>query len=456
MEPNPFQQDYFGQTVLDPLGLLAILALGTAMLLVPRRYAVWPMLVMACFVAPAQRIALFTLNFDLLRIMVLFGTARLLLRREWGSFRWNRLDTSLVLWIGWEFGATMLLYGSAEALKYESGVLYDVLGMYFLFRCLVRDRRDVEQIAKAAIAVSVPVALAFLVEYSTGHNMFAVMGGVPEITLVREGRLRCQGAFAHPILAGCFWASLVPIMALLWWRGAAQRAAAVVGVAAACVIIVMCASSTPVMAMLFVVLGACLFPFRRWIRFLRWGALATILALQLVMKAPVWQLIARIDVVSGSTGWHRFYLIDNFIKHADEWCLYGSNVGTAHWGYGQFDVTNLYVVQGLHGGLIQLGLFLTLIGLGFQAAGRIARAGRDLNDVRLGWALGISLFAHAMNFLGVSYFGQINMVWYLLLATLASLTPVKAGAVRMPLAANPLGIKRQSALVATATSLRTL
>ena len=43
----------------------------------------------------------------------------------------------------------------------------------------------------------------------------AAMGGVPEITVVREGRLRCQGAFAHPILAGCFWAEQLPLIAAL-------------------------------------------------------------------------------------------------------------------------------------------------------------------------------------------------------------------------------------------------
>ena len=71
-------EDFHGQTVLNPIGLVAIIVLGTAMLLLPRRYAVWPMIIMSCFVAPAQRIAVFTLNFDLLRIMVIFGTARLL------------------------------------------------------------------------------------------------------------------------------------------------------------------------------------------------------------------------------------------------------------------------------------------------------------------------------------------------------------------------------------------
>jgi hypothetical protein len=433
MEQNPFQQEYFGQTVLDPLALSAVIVLGLALLWVRRRYAVIPMLTMGCFISPAQRIAVLTVNFDLLRVMLIFGSLRILLNEEWRGFRWNRLDICLALWALWQFVAGMLLFPSLDALKYELGVLYDVLGMYFFFRCLVRDRKDIEQFAKGCVVISVPVALAFLIEFSTGHNMFAALGGVHEVTMIRDGRRRCQGAFAHPILAGCFWASLVPIIALLWWRGSFSRASTVIGVGAACVIVVTCASSTPVMAMLFVVMGACLFRFRRWMRVLRWGLLFTIIALHLVMNAPVWHLISRMDVVSGSTGSHRAFLIDNFIKYADEWWLYGSNVGTAHWGWEQFDVTNLYIVQGLHGGLIQLGLFLAIISLGFQVAGRFSRNSGDISDARLGWALGVSLFSHAMNFLGVSYFGQINMVWYLLLAMIASLSSPKACRVRKAL-----------------------
>jgi hypothetical protein len=39
----------------------------------------------------------------------------------------------------------------------------------------------------------------------------------------------------------------------------------------------------------------------------------------------------------------------------------------------------------------------------------------------LAWALGVSLFVHAVSFIGVSYFGQITMLWYLSLAVPSSL-----------------------------------
>lgn len=427
VENNLFAKEYYGQTVLHPLGLMAIIVLGIAVLLVPRRQAVIPMMIMACFVAPAQRISIFSLNFDLLRVMVLFGTARLLMKVEWRGMVWRPLDT---VWVSFCcYGAAALIFTSpdADVVKNQLGVLYDQLGMYFLYRCLIRGREDLEAITRAMIVISVPVAMAFLLERATGRNVFSVLGGVPEITLIREGRLRCQGAFAHPILAGCFWAAFVPLIALGLRKRGNVRIGAIVGLACSMAIIAACASSTPVMAVLFAMLAASFYPFRHWMRWIRWSLLATIVGLHLVMKAPVWQLIARIDVVSGSTGWHRFYLIDNAINHFDEWWLHGTSVGTAHWGYGMVDVTNWYVVQGLHGGIGLLLLFVLLLAMAYQSVGRMVRqAGHDAERRRLSWALGICLFTHTMNFIAVSYFGQINTIWYLLLATIASLSYLPA------------------------------
>lgn len=48
------------------------------------------------------------------------------------------------------------------------------------------------------------VAVFFPIASRTCQNMFASFGGVPPLTDVRDGRLRCRGAFAPAILAGCF------------------------------------------------------------------------------------------------------------------------------------------------------------------------------------------------------------------------------------------------------------
>jgi hypothetical protein len=422
--------EFADQTVLHPLGLLAVVALGAAMLLVPRRYAVFPMMVMACFISPAQRVSIATLDFTLLRIMVVFGWVRILARSESTGLRWCTLDTLMVAWAACGTAAYALQRGDFGAIVFKAGTTFDALGMYFLFRCLIRTWEDVDAAVTGVVAISVPIALAFVIEHATRHNLFAFFGGVAEMTVEREGKMRCQGAFAHPILAGCFWASLLPLIATQWWRSAFGKLLAVTGLAMSAIIILACASSTPIMATAFGLTAATLFPLRRHMRAFRWGVLIALVGLQFVMARPVWHLMARVDVVGGSTGWHRFSLIDEAISRFPEWWLVGVK-STTHWGRGLFDITNHYVLEGVRGGVLTLVLFVVVIAGAFRHVGRLRRSveGHRYREM-VAWALGVGLFVHATNFMAVSYFGQIFAVWYLNLAVIGSLA--SAAAARRP------------------------
>lgn len=64
-------REWANQTTLDPLDLVAVVVLGLIMLVAPRRHAVLPLIIMACFVAVAQRIVLLDRDFNLLRAVVL-------------------------------------------------------------------------------------------------------------------------------------------------------------------------------------------------------------------------------------------------------------------------------------------------------------------------------------------------------------------------------------------------
>jgi hypothetical protein len=425
VDQNPFQQEYYDQTYIGPAGLIAVLVLGIALLVLPRRYAVWPMIIMACFVAPAQRIAVLTLNFDLLRILIVFGTVRVLVRGELVGLRLRALDWAVVIWAAAGVIIVTFNYLSLEALKYKLGVAYDALGFYFLFRCLIRDFVDIKRAALALAVVSLPLVVCFAIEHSTGHNLYAFMGGVPAITEVRDGRLRCQGAFAHPILAGCFWVAAIPLFLPWLSRRAAHRRTFVVATAAAIVIIVLCASSTPIGSLMAVGVGLMLFRVRFWMRWIRWGALGMIIGLHLCMKAPVWHLLGRIPLVDGSTGYFRYLLIDESIHHMNEWWLHGSTLGSAHWGIGLVDTTNKYVSQGLEGGFPLLILFVAIMVYAFRGVGQLLRTyGADREKRFVAWVLGLAIFSHAVSFIGVSYFGQIWMIWYLQLAMIGSLVTV--------------------------------
>lgn len=409
-------------TNIHPLGLTVVLILGMVMLFVPRRWTILPILIIACFISSVQKIVIFSLDFNLLRIMVVFGIVRIFIRGEYKSFTSKSLDKIVILWTISSFLIYTIRIGTVSAMVNRLGFAFDVFGMYFVFRCLVQNWQDIDRVILSCIFISIPVMAAFLYEQSTGHNIFSVFGGVPEMTVVREGRLRCQGAFSHAILAGCFWASLMPLVASQWWKSGKGKFWAITGLIATSTIIVCCASSTPVIGILTGILGGCMYYFRNYMRQIRWGFIISLITLHLVMRAPVWHLISRINVVGGSTGWHRFYLIDNAIKHFNEWWLLGID-STLHWGPGMYDITNQFVFEGIQGGIITLALFILVIVYGFMNVGQILKTvAGGFYRYAISWALGVSLFIHCMNFMSVSYFGEIYVAWYLLLALIGSLS----------------------------------
>ena len=425
--------EYVGHTVVHPLGLMAVVVLGICVLLLPRRWAVLPLLIMACFIPSAQRIFIIGLNFDFLRIMVLFGVMRLILRNEHLAFVWKPLDTIMVLWVC----SSMLFYslqqGTFSAVINRLGFGFDAFGMYFLFRCLIRNWEDIDRLVIGCIIISIPVAAFFLLENWTGHNLFSIFGGVDAITPVREGRLRCQGAFSHAILAGCFWASLLPLFAAYWWKGIKERVWAVVGLITTSIVVICCASSTPVMGVIAGVIGGGMFFLRRDMRLVCWGILLTLIALHLVMKSPVWYLVGRFSTIGGSTGWHRVNLINQAILHFNDWWLTGcSGYTVLSWGVHAGDVTNQYILEGVCGGFLTFCLFIVVIVIAFREVGSLWRSqSRYPYRLALSWALGVSLFVHCINFIGVSYFGQIIMIWYMILAMIGSLS-IQAAPMLMP------------------------
>jgi hypothetical protein len=421
-----FGSAFADQTRIHPVGLAAVLVLGLATIVVPRRWALAPFLAMACFIPAGQRITPFGLDFTLLRLMVLFGWVRLLLRAETTGIRPHRMDTFVVLWVVLTTLAEIVLWWSFKVFVRRLGITFDALGMYFLFRAYLRDWQDFDRLTLTVALLSLAVAAFFILERSTGHNVFSVFGGVPAMTIIRDGKLRCQGAYSHAILAGCFWVSLLPIVTSRAWRDRRVGLLTVIAILASLGIVLLSNSSTPYTVVPLIVVGAAIYPFRAHLSLVRWALVVTLLALHLVMKAPVWSLLSRIDLTGSSTGWHRYNLIDNAIRRFGEWWLVGTR-STADWGYGLEDVTNQYVLEGIQGGMVGLAMFIVMIVVGFQCIGRSTeRVAGSPGRVAITWAFGVSLLAHVAAFVAVSYFGQTLAVWFLTLAGCVNLDRLTA------------------------------
>ena len=414
------QLQYADQTTVHPVGLTLLVLCCAALISLPRRFAIVPVLVMALLIPSAQRIVVVSLDFTYLRILIVVGMLRVLLRNEHDGVSWWKLDLIVPGWALALFAASMIRTGGS-ILEYQCGVTQDAVGGYLLLRCLLRGWDDLVVVAQTCAVMSVPLALAFLLEHATERNIFSVFGGVREVTGMRQDRLRCMGPYNHPILAGCVWASLAPLCAALCCRGLWGKIQASVGILCTLIIVYCCASSTPLLGVLTGAVAFAAFPLRNHTRLIRWGIACALVGLHLVMNAPVWHLIARVSAVGGSTGYHRFQLIDNFIRRFNEWAVVGTN-STAHWFWGGQDVTNHFVMQGVRGGLLTFLLFVAGVALAFGAVGRARRmTTSDSAKEQLAWGTGVSLLVHCACFIGVSYFGQITLLWFMTLAIAGSL-----------------------------------
>ncbi len=434
-------------TNINALGLTLTVLMGTLTLILPRRFAPIPLVAIGMYMTMGQIVDVFGLHFDMLRVMILFGWARLILRSEVAEIEFNEVDIALLAWVLVNVACYSLRELSGQALINRLGFAYDVVGFYFFFRCLVRDREDCLTLIRAIALLAIPLACLMILEKATGRNLFSYFGGVPEFTPVRNGRLRCGGPFRHPIMAGTFGAVAFPLCVGLWFAGK-DRAAAVAAAVASPVMVITSASSGPVLAYVGGILALSAWMLRSYMREVRWCIVGALLALHLFMKAPIWYIIDKFSELLGGTGWHRSELIDQAIARIDEWWLLGTSK-TGHWMpyklrlHDAADITNQYLQNGVDGGLITMFLFIVVIVLCFRRVGMAVRAGEtaagetaagetmeeEMMEAEtvaeipnyLPWALGSALFVHVVSFISVAYFDQMVIYWFMLLAMIAAL-----------------------------------
>src|SRR6476619_3917262 len=93
-----FVQEWTDHTTIHPVGLAVLLCAALAIQLLPRRHVLFPIIFMCCFVAPAQRVVIFSLDFNFLRLMVVFGWLRLVARGEVRRQVLGPLDWAIIVW----------------------------------------------------------------------------------------------------------------------------------------------------------------------------------------------------------------------------------------------------------------------------------------------------------------------------------------------------------------------
>ena len=424
---------------MNPAALAFFLCASILLWVAPRRYAAAPLLAGCCYMTDGQGIDIGPFSFPIFRMLMGIGLVRVIIKGEQIEGSFNSVDKLVIAMALWLLFASFFHNGlDGSGPIYISGLLFNLLLVYFLTRIWTRDADEMAGLIRIMAFVLAPVAIAMIIEKTTARNLFSVFGGISESVLMREGKLRAQGPFGHPILAGTVGATCLP-----WFCAIASkyRAATLVGMTSSLVMVLASTSSGPVMSLLASLFALSLWRWRHLVRSMVWTAVASYFVLMLVMERPPYYLISKIDVSGGSTGWHRSFLIEQTFKHLSEWWLIGTDF-TRHWmpyqgiAYSEnhTDITNHYIAYGVMGGLPAMILMILAVVTALRKAlNAVATSDGAVGTFGI-WACACGLFSHAVTGISVSYFDQSMLFFWLNLAVSGSIT---AEAMQVIPASNP-------------------
>lgn len=430
MDPNVRHVEFasYNETLLNPLVLLLTLSMGILVLVLDRKYLIVPVMVVVTYVPFAQRIILGGLDFDMLRVIIIFWFMRMLIRKEEKNFlNLNEIDKahfayiligSIIYILYYEVVAKIRGTGSVVN---RVGFMFDAFGMYWMIRFAIQEFEDYALLVRSMVLLSIPIAGIMIYEQMTGRNLFSLLGGIAEYSIVRDGRVRSQGSFSHPILAGTYGASLLPLMWALMSYKAEYKKLGLLGIVVGMLIIITSASSGPILAFGAGMMAIYMWKYREDMKTIRGIIWSIILFFTIYFKGKPYELIWRISVVGGSTGYHRFRLIDEAVMRFREWAAFGVH-STAHWGWGLQDVTNQFILVAVRGGFLALLFFVMTLVFCFKNVGKVRGVlVGEVGKQKLMWSLAVYLIIHCTSFISVSYFGKMSFYYYLSIAIISSL-----------------------------------
>jgi hypothetical protein len=386
----------------------------------PRKTTIVPFLLAVFTIPVGQVIVLGGLHFTVLRILILAGLVRRASSRAKFPGGFNPVDRTVVLWTVSALVILSIQWMDMQAVIHNFGDFLDALGGYLVVRFLIPDGEAIRRTIKALAVVCVVQGVCMINEQITHRNVFGYLGGMSLAVTVRDGKIRSEGVMGC-IYAGVFAGVLIPLFLWLWTEGK-SRMVACAGIAGATAMAITSNASTSWMALGGGLVGLGFWPLRKQMRLVRWGLVITLVTLHLVMKAPVWALIARIDLTGSSSSDHRYELVNNCIRHFSDWWLLGYKDYNL-WGWGMWDTCNQFVDLAVKGGLLTLACYIAIFSRSFGVIGTARRQMSGHRDQELLlWCLGADLFATVVASFGINYMAQLLMSLFPLLACISVAT----------------------------------
>lgn len=386
------------------------------------------MIASVLYLTQLQQLSVAGLNIYSVRFLELAGFLRVMMRHEFSFSTINRLDKTLI--VLYVFTAVVYCLRTTEDCAYIIGSSVDAFLCYFTFRGLVRGAEDFFLFLRDFLLLLAPYAALVMVECVTHHNAFSFIGG-GMYDWTRGDRFRCVGSFRNPDLLGTLGATFAPLYVAMICANR-ERKLAIAGLVLCLWIVWASNSGGPMCTVGITFIGWALWRMRTRMQLFRRGLACGLILLAIVMKAPIWYLLSRISEITGGDGYHRALLIDVSVQHLSKWWLAGMPIlDTSDWfAYSLStgaDICNTFISFGLNAGLGAMILLILLLVRAFSAVGNA------LDSIDSGfaeptamefllWGFGAMLAGHIANWLGITYFDQSYVMWFMQLAAVSSVT----------------------------------
>ncbi|TNE33770.1 MAG: hypothetical protein EP350_03405 [Alphaproteobacteria bacterium] len=354
------------------------------------------------------------------------------------QIRLNAIDAIVLAGALWMQMSFIVFYGATEGLIRGGALLIDILPPFFVARICARSPLDFRRAIVMAVPVLIFVGVGMVVESVSGQalirpwaaSQFGPLSSYEngmEVGLFdgtfdyRLGMLRAAGPFPHPILAGLFLASFVPLIL----QGGVKRWPLYFGISAGLCAVFSISSAAWLSLILAIVLVA-YDRIQQKVEILNWrGALVAggivLIGLQAASQSGLISVLIRFTLNPG-TAYYRKMIWDFGIRSVERNPWFGigyTDFERAAWMTNSID--NHWLLLAIRHGFLPSVLFLAVCGI---LIFRLSATSLSLAepDRKLFVGVAIAIFLLVLAGFTVAYVGGMHTWFFLLLGAATSVS----------------------------------
>ena len=115
---------------MNSIAILFLVIMCLLMVVVSLKKAIYPILIASCYMTFQQKIFVAGLDFTIVRIIILVGWLRLVLKNEIASLNINRIDKIFLCWVFITVITGTILHANVGAFMNRMGMAYNSIGCY--------------------------------------------------------------------------------------------------------------------------------------------------------------------------------------------------------------------------------------------------------------------------------------------------------------------------------------